>query len=868
MTPDEFDQAFEWFARAARRDGPEKASEWFATHTKYSSEDIDRLNAEFQERLERAQVGYPPQIIAPPQREPWYPGPLPDDRYWPALREQLSGGVIPEDQIEKLHEATSKVIAYTHPPTDSRWSTKGLVVGYVQSGKTTNFTAVIAKAVDVGYNLVIVLSGIHNGLRTQTQERLEAQLCQLHPDGWKTMTGALSDFQKPTLKLEALLAGGEDGTAVLLVVKKNAAVLRKVVKWLEEGRGAGLRNARALVIDDESDQATVATAKINPLIRNLLKALPRHTFIGYTATPFANVLIDPADDDLYPADFILNMPKPDRYFGAEMIFGRDDAEDGSGPVDGYDMVRIIPDSEAAQLRPLKSGLFEPEITPMLERATLWFWLATAAKRARGITGHSTMLVHTSMKTAVHEAFRDPLDDLRRTVLSQLLHADPKLEERLTTLWTEEQAKVSPASFPDLDLRAVDYAAVRAELEAVVSDTTIVLDNSRSQDRLDYGSGPVTAIAIGGNTLSRGLTLEGLVVSFFIRSAKAYDTLLQMGRWFGFRIGYEDLPRIYMTKELRGWFRHLAMVEHEIRLDIDRYEEQDLTPRDFGPRIRSHPTLLATQKLGAAKLAYTSYGGRRVQTRYFRHSDAAWLDRNLVAARSLITSVEAEGILGEPQQEDGGPIVYRNVPASLVRTFLTEYEAHPDSPDLNRSMLLQYIDKELGNDSLERWSVAVMAADDESHGTVEVGSRRVGRVIRSRLADGVGDEIGARADIKTLMSKEHRVVDLDIEPSAAKSLPEERLMELRNEDPQLRRQGLLLLYPIDPVSPPDNPENTSREPLGAVADVIGMALVFPGNAKQAAHESYISVDLSKLKLDIEVEEEDVNELDALIRGDGD
>lgn len=860
MTPEEFEWAFEMFALVARQYGVDRACGRFSEQPRYTDEDVEALRKEYCDRIQHAQTGFPPQIIAPPGRKPWYPGPLPEDRYWPALRRQLiEAGTIPAAQVDHLDEATTKVLAYTRDPSERSWSSKGLVVGYVQSGKTTNFTAVIAKAVDAGYNLVIVLSGIHNGLRTQTQERLESQLCGIHPDGWIKMTEPFHDFRKPPQTLESVLPNQADRKAVLLVVKKNAAVLRKVVAWIKASRG-GLRNVKALIVDDESDQATVATPIINPLIRDLLKSLPCHTFIGYTATPFANVLIDPADDDLYPSDFILNMPRPDRYFGADMIFGRDDADDGAGPVDGYDMVRIIPDEEAAQLRPPRQGLFEPELTPMLERATLWFWLATAARRSRGDAGHSTMLVHTSMKTAVHEAFRDPLDDFRREVVAGLSSADPQLEERLAQLWAAETTKVSPEQFPGLGLQTVDYDEVRRELPAVVAATTTVLDNSRSTERLDYRNGPVTAIAIGGNTLSRGLTLEGLVVSYFIRSAKAYDTLLQMGRWFGFRVGYEDLPRIYMTKELRNWFRHLAMVEHEIRLDIDRYEEQDLTPKDFGPRIRSHPTLLATQKLGAAKLAYTSYGGRRVQTRYFRHRDGNWLERNLVAAGALLAAIDAEGIAPDRQQDEGGPVVFREVPAALVRSFLEEYESHPDSPDLNRDMLLKYIDKELGDGSLARWSVAVMAADDDALGTVTLGAHTFGRVVRSRLADGVGTDPDARADIKTLMSKEHRVVDLDIGPAAARRLPEERLMALRNEDQRLRNQGLLLLYPIDPVSAPGVSDNEAREKLDAAGEVIGMALVFPGNAKLAVQNSYIAVDLSNIEV------EDPDEIDDLINGD--
>lgn len=839
MTVSDLD--FEMLVNLAYRHSLDDAIDRMRRSGRYTEDELRELRSDFVRRADSAQNGYPPKIIALPHGEPWYAGPQPEDRYWPALRLNITAsGAIPGDQLDILDDSTTKIVAYTHNPASQRWTTRGLVVGYVQSGKTTNFTAVIAKAVDLGYNLVIVLSGIHNGLRKQTQERLEEQLCELHRDGWVTLTDVEHDFRRPGHTIESVLPHAADRRAVLVVVKKNAAVLRKLVRWLEESsRQGGLGTVKALVIDDEADQATVATPKINPLIRDMLRILQRHTFIGYTATPFANVLIDPSDDDLYPKDFILNLPRPDRYFGTEMIFGRDELPEGGedAPVDGYDMVRIIDDVEATILRPPRQGLFEPDLTPSLEDATLWFWLATATRRVRGDDGHSTMLMHTSMKTSVHQAFRDPLIEFQRDVLHSLRRGDKAFEARLHELWTRETSRVAADDFPDLQLTTPEYIDVRAEIEAVVSETRVVLDNSRSLERLDYRSGCVTAIAIGGNTLSRGLTLEGLVVSFFIRSAGAYDTLLQMGRWFGFRIGYEDLPRIYMTQELRKWFRHLAMVEHEIRLDINRYEEQGLTPIDFGPRIRTHPTLLATQKLGAARQAFTSYGGRRVQVRYFRHRDADWLNSNLLAASSLVAQLDASGI--EVERQSTGSALWRDVPVVEVRRFLSEYQCHPDSPDMDQELLIAYLDKELAAGSLSRWSVAVMGAADDVNGTVSLGAHTFGRIIRARLDDGEAD----RADIKTLMSKEHRVADMDILPSVARGMAEEKLMDLRNADPMHHNRGLLLLYPIDPASPPGTRESLTRRPLEAAADVIGLALVFPGNAQTTVQNSYISVDLS-------------------------
>jgi len=844
FNPDHSDDGvFDLFANNARRYGADDAIVRL-TRMGVDSVRLAGLRSDYERRVHEAEVGYPPAIIALPH-EPWYPGPLDDDRYWPRLRSHLADGLDwPAERIRLLNEASTKVVAYTPNPKKSSWVCKGLVIGYVQSGKTTNFTAVIAKAADAGYNLVVVLSGIHNGLRRQTQERLDAQLKELAPDHWVTMTSEDSDFKRPTTTLGSLLANDR---AVLCVVKKNAGVLRKLRRWLEDTqRSGGLRGVKALIIDDEADQASVETRTINPLLKAILAIFPSCTYVGYTATPFANVLVDPSGDDLYPEDFILNIPRPDGYFGTEMIFGRDEVEaagEAGAPIDGYDMVRLIPDLEAEQFRYRRNVAYEPGLSPALRHALMWFWLATSARRARGDDGHSTMLIHTSMQTAAHQGLKEPIDAFLAETAALLDNREPALLAEFEALWEDESSRVAASEF---GLAVLSATEVMAQLSRVVWATTVVLDNSRSLERLSYGDEPVTAIAIGGNTLSRGLTLEGLVVSFFVRGAQAYDTLLQMGRWFGFRQGYQDLPRIWMTAELRDWFRHLASVEHEIRLDVNRYEHTVQTPREFGVRIRTHPTLLVTRKMGNAIVAFTSYGGRRVQTRFFKHGDLEWLSTNREAGNVLLASVshvEPEHVATE------GVALYRGVDVSSVLRFLNEYRSHEDSPDLEARLLVNYIESEVEDRALLKWNVAVMAAQGDSNGAVTLGGRRYGRIVRARLDDGRAD----RADIKTLMSKEHRVVDLPIAPAEARKMAEAELVRLREEDEIGRDRGLLLLYPIDPGSMPSSATERSRTGLGAVGDVIGMAIVFPGNADNAVSSSYIQVDLSCVAVEDEVDD---------------
>ncbi|MGH4000938.1 MAG: Z1 domain-containing protein [Pseudonocardiaceae bacterium] len=828
------------FADHAKKYGLDVAVVKFSSEI--SPERVEEFRRQFEADLAKVQGGGPPIITA--GLEDWYSGPNEDSRYWNALRADIEKQDWPLGRLESLDTASSTVAAHTpRPSRSSRWDAKGLVVGYVQSGKTTNFTAVIAKLADEDYQLVIVLSGLHNGLRRQTQERLDRQLKELNPGKWNTLTSEEHDFRTPTQHPSAALGGDK---IALAVVKKNTSVLKRLVRWLErpDGRRA-LQTARVLIVDDEADQASVATTSINPLIMRLMKIMPLCTYIGYTATPFANVFIDPSSEDLYPKDFILNLPRPKGYFGPEVLFGRDlvEGEDDGPAPDGYDMIRIVPDDDLPLLRPSRkvAPSFTPTATDELVDAVHWFWLATAARYARGDRDHSTMLVHTVVDTVVHRSYRPLLQALQERALDGLRAGDAAAWDRFRNLWEKESPRVQAEDRG----RELNYGAEFApHLDTVVASTRGVLSNSRSKERLDYSGDPVVAIAVGANTLSRGLTLNGLVCSFFVRNATAYDTLLQMGRWFGFRPGYEDLPRIWTTASLRDSFRHLAAVEHEMRDDIDRYQRENLTPSQVAVRIQTHPSLRITAKMGAAQWAYISYAGRRLQTRFFPVRDRDWLTDNLDAAGTLIQNASRQG-LHEPPAPGEFVHLFRDVPVGAVRTFLDRYRVHADSPDLERELLLSYIDKQLEADrpSLEKWTVAVVGGTETP---VNIGGLDVQTLIRSRLNDGNPD----RADIKTLMSKQDRVLDLDITTAEARADSEQKLAERRQNDPVHRDRGLLVLYPIDAHSAPVRPE---RIELNAADTVIGVGLVFPGkpdtsNRIKARHMAVSLADVTTEDLD--------------------
>ncbi|MFD9703751.1 Z1 domain-containing protein [Lentzea sp. NPDC059081] len=795
-----------------------------------------------------------PRSVVLGNRFTWYTGPRPKDKCWPAIKGLLGKDGWSDSSIDNLDAASTKVVSMLSHPKEKTFSTRGLVVGYVQSGKTTNFTAVMAKAADRGYKLFIVLAGIHNGLRRQTQLRLEQQLVEPNPSGWMQLTDPDKDFYPPANAAGYFATGNKQH--VLCVIKKNRTVLEKFDQWLASASGH-LRDCPALIIDDEADQATVATGTINPLICRILNRLPKSAYVGYTATPFANLLIDPSvPEDLYPRDFIVNLPQPEGHFGTEVLFGRDalDGEDPEDVFDGHDMIRDVPDDEVHLVRPAsKTDVdgFMPTIAGSLRDAILYFWLTTAARRVRG-TGkaHCTMLIHTSVNTSVHNSFGPPLRGLREKCLRAVESGDRDLLDEFRTLWEKETSRVNAALFGE---RTLEFGEIEHALAESIRSCRIVMDNSSSKDRLDYEGGPVTAIAVGGNTLSRGLTLEGLAVSYFVRAVSAYDTLLQMGRWFGYRNGYADLPRIWMTDELRDWFRHLATVENEMRRDIDVYMVEDKTPMQFAVRLRTHPKLRVTAaaKMKDAVKAEFAYGGLRIQTRYFK-TDPEWLRNNQRAARDLVAGAIHDQVVRDPGLPDGR-FLFRDVSHERILDFLAAYEFHKNSQECDAGLITAYIKKRItAASALRWWNVAIVGNPLDRPDTRSFAFAPdvcVGQNTRARLPSKV---IDGTVDIKTLMSRRDAAIDLRTDSSKS-SLTERRIEDLRRA--QLPSTGLLVLYAIDKNSMPHKP---TREPLGLEEDAIGVGLVFPKPSGQdnAVKWTYVSADLSK----VDIEEEDLTGLD--------
>lgn len=813
----------------------------------------------------------PPMLVENRHKEGWYPGAdyYQDAKFWPALRSYLlNDKKWSEDAVKSIHDASDKIVSWLESPYAARIDTRGLVVGYVQSGKTANFTAVIAKAADAGYRFFIVLSGTKKSLRQQTQQRLYNELVLLNDDVWFSPT-IMNDFMPNSLGNPNYFLSDRKHDKVLCVVKKNSTILRKLYRWLQSATPDILHLCPFLIIDDEADEASINTARnqantdpenrdrtaINRRLVELLRLLPKAAYIGYTATPFANVFIDPrCPSDLYPGDFIVSLPKPDNHFGTEHIFGRarlleDDTDE---EFEGLDVVRIIPEEEVPFLRPGQNEHnFVPDLTSSLEHALRYFWLACAARFARGQQNeHSTMLIHTTQLIQVHNSTRQVVEEYRQNFLRSLQGSNRgQLLQALELIWNQEQAAL-PAG--DMNCSPVPFGQLLSHFDDVVSQSLVVADNYRSEHRLSYEGDSKIQIVIGGNTLSRGLTLEGLIVSFFVRSARAYDTLLQMGRWFGYRPGYPDLPRIWMTAELNSYFFDLATIEAEIRQDIENYELQHVTPGEFGVKIRTHPDLNITAplKMQHAIQAEVSYDKNTSQTVLFKEKDSNWLTKNITAADQLISQLEASGLVAPLHN---GHRVFRDVPKDYVISFFRSYNFHENNRSLSSDLLINYIEDQNRYGLLKKWNVVIRGVtgrDKTSRGTLKLGSFDVPLLERAKRTSSVENA----AHIGVLMSKGDTGADLTLERQELAGLSEQDLKSRRDEE--MPGTGLLILYPIARNSEPGRGAKT-KENLNAVNDMIGLGIVFPEASQQSrGTQTYMTVDPMLLdRSDFVLEEEE-------------
>lgn len=795
------------------------------------------------------------------KRDPWYCGPKPSDLHWPALKRYLlkEKSWHPDD-VEKIEESSSEVVSLLNNPKENLFTCRGLVIGHVQSGKTANMTAVMAKAVDAGYNTIIVLAGLTNKLRQQTQLRMMDDLVDRRRLQWdvRTSTDERGDFRTPP---NGGLLSNPNGVQ-LAVVKKNVSPLRQLYQAIKDTPKLALDRLRVLIIDDECDQASVNSASgetdmtsINERIREIIHLFPAVTYVGYTATPFANVFINPYKrdgvtlDDLYPSEFITCLPTPERYFGAKTLFGQPPVEsdrDDDGD-DGLDMIRFIEQDEISNLQPERAkerDSFQPKMTPSLERSILYFLGCCAARRARGDSDkHMSMLVHTSAYVTMHEKLASLIHGWIQTKDAEFRIHGSSMSDKLRNVWSSEQGRIDPYI---TDAAPVTFSELINEIPAVLDAIEVPVENGESDDRIDYTGAPKTYIVVGGSVLARGLTIEGLMVSYFLRSASQYDTLLQMGRWFGYRPRYEDLPRIWTTEDLALRFRALAGIEGEIREEIEEYRLREVTPMEMAVRVRAIPgmAITAASKMKAANRCAISYWGTHRQTFRFNHLNSKVLNQNWQAGADLVSQAENLGL----RETSSSTPLWIDVPRTAITRFFKMYGVHSDHKDLSAETLTDFISG--GGEVLQKWNLAVIGSRRSGESREALGD--IGKVLTVNRAKLKSSSCVDTADIKALMSRSDLTVDSKVVFDSTMKWSE--LKVAREEE--LGPKPLLLLYAIQKDSKPAIANSKSRSNLEAASDILGFGLVFPGSKDSSG--SYFSVDLDYVSGD-EIEEIDAEEM---------
>lgn len=718
--------------------------------TQYSTESISeqdvlnitkRLEARFDIRMGVGTLlsaeGYTPWLDDAREKIDWY--------YWERYKRLLPDKKFNREVINVLDIDTNKIIDHLENPVKKgAWKRKGLCVGHVQSGKTANYLGVICKAADAGYKVIIVLAGLFNALRNQTQERLDEGFVGLDSSRqleattleekltgvgkfynsatWRTpvpLTTNTHDFdRKIATQLRAQIS--QFNEPVIFVLKKNVSILKNLIDWLRNNN-AELNRFPMLLIDDEADYASVDTSKedddptaTNRRIRELLSLFEQSSYLGYTATPFANIFIDPEKDDdmlkddLFPSDFIISLDTPSHYVGARRIF----EDDGD-----LDIVREVDDYE--DILPLKHKIDEFPVTlpPSLYEAVRVFILIRAMRILRGQeSSHNSMLVNVSRFTGIQSNIKwqihEYLDEVRQAIKNHFALPEQdavsnSIMLQLRETWNKE---FSETEFP--------WVQVQKTLKAAVSPVRVIeVNGSRGAEPLDYNGHDYPngrcVIAVGGLSLSRGLTLEGLTVSYFLRNSIMYDTLMQMGRWFGYRAGFEDLCRIYMSEEAVSWYAHISRVTEELREEFKRMEQAKMTPRDFGLCVRSHPeTLIVTarnkMRTGRSVIRQVSLEGRLVETSVLFKTSAVVAD-NLASFKRLVRE-----LVKLPVQQDNQPgYLYANIPVALVTSFINSYSNHPASQLTESKPVIDYAEW-LQRKGITKWDVVIISLQ-ENHG---------------------------------------------------------------------------------------------------------------------------------------------------------
>ncbi|MCY1163819.1 Z1 domain protein [compost metagenome] len=618
-----------------------------------------------------------------------YEGYLKGERWQPTL-------------VQSLSDVATKILGQLQDPkSEGAWNRRGLVIGHVQSGKTANYMGVIAKAADAGYKFVIVIAGIHNNLRKQTQERIDEGFIGRSSDpknrvaigvgrnkGYPhpaTLTNIYEDFNQNTADNSGWKLN-DFSKPIILVIKKNVRTLEALHNWLKglNAQGDGrISDVPMLLIDDEADNASINTNKedlkptrTNAMIRQILSLFAKSCYVGYTATPFANIFINPeafdndVREELFPRDFIYSLDAPNTYFGPEKVF--------LNATSSASILDKITDCE--NYLPFSHKKEDPvvELPPSLYRSFDQFIVARAIRNLRGHTGkHCSMMINVSRFVSTQKEVRNFIS-IRERKLREAVKANYLMPEEISSK-NQYMAALRDVFEGEYCNCGFNWPEVKAALLGTFDHLRLYVVNSKTEDVLDFkryekeGIG-LTAVAIGGLSLSRGLTIDGLTISYMYRNTRMYDTLMQMGRWFGYRPDFEDLCRVHLANESIDWYRYIAYASEELREQIRQMRRDGMSPRDFGlyvQHLSDSLLITAANKMrgGETVVLNQNFTGKLVE------STMLPTDRKINQENeALIQEYWKSGFGRSVEKSDKGWLI-RDVDVDQIESFIIRFRAH-------------------------------------------------------------------------------------------------------------------------------------------------------------------------------------------------
>lgn len=792
----------------------------------------------------------------------------------------------PSFPVSDLDDFTDKILdKCVNPKKIGSWDRRGMVVGHVQSGKTSNYVGLINKATDAGYKVIIIIAGTISSLRRQTQERIDSgyigrnssafirekenkivgvgnytvgtDIYSLTSAYYKT--GDEGDFSQAVANRLNIPIGKNP---VVFVIKKNKSILENLIDWFSKDVNAKvvdgtpkLFDVPALIIDDEADSASVNASRdindiktINRLIRTLLNVFNQNTFIGYTATPYANLFISQEyneenttvvknktykiGEDLFPRDFIINIKAPTNYIGAAKIFGYENInpELTKEPLDIFREINDFDPPFFKTINRENKDLLPEYLPASLEHAIKSFILTCTIRRIRGhINKHNSMLVHVALLVRWIDRVAYLVNEKTKEYKNAIQSEDEDLFNKLKEIYELDflpttQNVLENLDYTDIRIKQHTWEEVKNELKnAVLKIDVRSVHGTRSTTNLEYHNieeidynrheNGLSVIAVGGSRLSRGITLEGLSISYYIRTTRMYDSLMQMGRWFGYRPGYVDLCRLYTTNQIFEWFNHITMATEEMRNDFDEMTAIHQRPKDFRLKVRNHHGLLTITSLN--KLYFSedieiSFSGENPQTYCLLKTKTA-IENNFDTLKKLISTIGFP--TKENRIENKGKtryLFYPNTNVDALCTFIDSFKI--EQPSINNATLSDYIKTQAKGNKIKEWSICIVSNSDERvfidyKGKTPRSERQPNEDVAKYELRNNNEVISLRCSVRNqqigrggefyLISKNQidQSGDRYIDLSKVKDYSKMTYSEIK-EQRKVEKKGLLLIYALD------------------------------------------------------------------------